>query len=124
MAIKNKDFVKLLKILNKYFNIYINQKDNKKAICLDNVELFQEHSQSIKHIYVYSNKKNSYELWINESPHFSTEYVFFYRNKEINEHHYFFKDLEEEIEDKFVLDCYKNLLNLKDIKKVIEIENF
>lgn len=124
MAIKNKDFVKLLKILNKHFNIYVNKKNNKKSIFLDNVELFQEHSKSIKHIYVHYNEKNFYELWINESPYFSTEYVFFYRNKEINKHYYFFKDLEKEIKDKFVLDCYNNLLNLKDIKKVIEIENF
>ena len=117
MTIKNKDFVTLFEILNKYFNAYINQADQKKTVFIENIKLYQEHSKSLKKICVpYNDQGRFYELWINESPHYNTEYVFFYNDEKNSPCHYFFKDLEKEIQNSFVLDCYNILLELKAIK--------
>lgn len=120
MTIKNEDFLKLLKILNKYFNSYINKEDKKQSMYLENVELRQENSTSIKHIFVpYNSVGDSYELWINENPHFDTEYVFFYKNEYNNKIPYFFKDyrnLEEEILNSSIINCYNILSKLKAMK--------
>lgn len=121
MTIRNKDFIKIFEILNNYFKAYINQEDKKQTICLENIKLHQVQSKSLKRIYITrSDSDKVYELWINESPHFNTEYLFFYKNEYNNKVTYYFKDLEEEITNSFVLDGYAILLK----SKIIMIEKF
>ena len=117
MTIKNKNFVELFEVLNKYFKKHLNKEDKKQVMFLDNIKLYQVHSKSLKHIYIpYNEKGDIYELWINESPHYDTEYVFFYYNENDRQVSYFFKDLEEEIQNSFVLEGYNILSKLSAIK--------
>ena len=127
-TLKNKDFVELLKIFNEYFDLHLPNKNQLKK--MEDVTFVREGLKKIYVPYVDSNnEKETFELWINESIHYDTEYVLFYYEenedklnhlaKNKNRKTYFFKNLSEDL-NKEATQAYELLSNLR----IIKIKNF
>lgn len=122
-TLTHKDFIDLLKFFSKYFNMEIPNKNQSKNI--ENITLKRV---GMKHIYIpYINSKSEeeiFEIWINESIHYETEYVLFYyeenedRLSKIRKN-YFLKDLSQELNKK-AIHAYELLSSLK----IVKIKNF
>ena len=112
MKIKNKDFLEMIKILDKYL------KEGKK-IKVENVEIYKKHSEGSYHIYIVYDEKqeNNYDLFYQE---LSGDKVglFYYQFEHL--FCYLFDNVEKEVDNEHVLRIYKTLLNLK----VTKIMNF
>lgn len=117
MIIKNKDFINLIKKLDKYFKI-------NEYIYLEHIQLkhekrtYAEDSENINKKDIFIPKKNEniyYNFRIDEKLEKIDKYQFFYYlNGKVSI--YLFNDLEMEIKNKEVLNAYKSLLNLRAIK--------
>ena len=114
MIVKKRNFFKLLENLNNIFDKLIEEKGNKKEIIIENIIMSKNGSKIYKNIKVNIKNKENYNIrfYKNEEDIFE----FYFKNKKGNLESFSFKEIDEEIIEEEVLDCYNILLNLKIIK--------